>query len=744
MEKGESSGLPAGGEDYSQATQKLVAFLTSFEEDGLDDVERKYVTKLQEVANRLTRIVEVYLDDVEANLGDEMAERIERNAHRYKQLFADAIDSVMPEPTVDIVDEDVADVLMSSRRDAPAEDGLDAGGEAGEPRQTVPAALKRRYEVRLIPRTGDSKSKALPIRKVKADTIGHLVTVKGIVTRVSEVKPQLALATYTCDQGGYEVYQEVNGRSFMPLFTCPVPACCNKNGRLALQTRGSKFIKFQEVKIQEEASEVPTGHVPRSMTIHLYGELTRSCSAGDTVTVSGIFLPVPYAGWKALKAGLVTDTYLEASFVSQHKKSHVDFLPDSEMAERIAEMTDEDDMYSKLARSIAPEIFGHEDVKKALLLLLVGGVTRAMPDGMKIRGDINVCLMGDPGVAKSQLLKHISTVAPRAVYTTGKGSSGVGLTAAVIRDGATGELVLEGGALVLADKGICCIDEFDKMEEADRTAIHEVMEQQTVSIAKAGITTTLNARTSVLAAANPLYSRYNPTKTPEENINLPAALLSRFDLLWLILDRSTWETDKRLAEHVVYVHRNESHPPAVDAVEPALLRAFVSHVRQFEPSVTPEVSEYIVDEYVAMRQEANENEVTVGFTSARTLLAILRLSQALARLRCAHEVVREDIVEARRLMTLSKSSIYDAADGDADGAKNKVDPVSVVYQIIREHARANRLPAVNVSEILPKVLSRGRTKEDLERCMAEYEELDVWQVNADRTIIRFVDDGDNY
>ena len=157
MEKGESSGLPAGGEDYSQATQKLVAFLTSFEEDGLDDVERKYVTKLQEVANRLTRIVEVYLDDVEANLGDEMAERIERNAHRYKQLFADAIDSVMPEPTVDIVDEDVADVLMSSRRDAPAEDGLDAGGEAGEPRQTVPAALKRRYEVRLIPRTGDSK-----------------------------------------------------------------------------------------------------------------------------------------------------------------------------------------------------------------------------------------------------------------------------------------------------------------------------------------------------------------------------------------------------------------------------------------------------------------------------------------------------------------------------------------------------------------------------------------------------------
>merc|ERR1712018_1009819 len=588
--------------------------------------------------------------------------------------------------------------------------------------------LMRRYEVNF--KTG-SDAKPIPIRDVKADSIGKLVNIRGIVTRATEVKPMLQVATYTCDQCGAETYQTIGSTAFMPLLMCPSDDCrINKSGgRLHLQTRGSKFVKFQEVKVQEHSDTVPVGHIPRSITVYSRGETTRQCIPGNHVSIDGVYLPIVRTGFQAMASGLLSDTYLEAHRIVLVNKSDDDEEGENEeITKEELKQVQEDNFYDKLACSIAPEIYGHDDVKKALLLLLVGGVDRN-PAGMKIRGNINICLMGDPGVAKSQLLSYMDRLAPRSQYTTGRGSSGVGLTAAVMKDPLTGEMTLEGGALVLADQGICCIDEFDKMDESDRTAIHEVMEQQTISIAKAGIMTSLNARVSILAAANPAYGRYNTKRSIEDNIQLPAALLSRFDLLWLIADKSDRENDLRLARHITYVHQNNINPPQqYTPLDMSLMRRYIAMCQKQVPLIPPELRDYIVGCYCELRKEsrAEENKNTTTFTSARTLLAILRLSTALARLRTAQTVEKDDVGEAIRLMEMSKDSLK-AAPATSRGQQE----VDRVYQFILQIAEGSK--TVKVQDIRDRATSKGFKPDAIDRCLEEYESLDVWQLNQARS-----------
>ncbi|KAK4867653.1 hypothetical protein LT330_001163 [Penicillium expansum] len=729
----------------------------------------KYMQILQDIANRDISNILIELDDLSIYEksrpeGEDLklVASIEKNTKRYIDVISQAVDEVMPRETKDVTfKDDVLDVIMSQRekRNETMETAMEADMEAAATAPSMfPPELTRRYTLNFKPLTpsgssAERDSKALAVRYVRGEHLGSLITVRGITTRVSDVKPAVQINAYTCDRCGCEVFQPITTKQFLPLTECLSEECKKNNskGQLFLSTRASKFVPFQEVKIQEMADQVPVGHIPRTLTIHCHGALTRQLNPGDVIDVAGIFLPTPYTGFRAIRAGLLTDTYLEAQHITQHKKSYNEMGMDSRTLRKIEQHQRSGNMYEYLSRSIAPEIYGHLDVKKALLLLLIGGVTKEMGDGMHIRGDINICLMGDPGVAKSQLLRYITKVAPRGVYTTGRGSSGVGLTAAVMRDPVTDEMVLEGGALVLADNGICCIDEFDKMEDSDRTAIHEVMEQQTISISKAGITTTLNARTSILAAANPLYGRYNPRVSPVENINLPAALLSRFDVMFLLLDTPSREGDEELAHHVTYVHMHNKHPESEEAgvlFTPHEVRQYVAKARTFRPIVPTNVSDYMVGAYVAMRKRQKIDESKkrqFSHVSPRTLLGIVRLSQALARLRFSEEVVREDVDEALRLIEISKASLYNDGEQGADNT-----PSSKIYNLIRSMKESGAAAVgdgeegeMSMRRIRERVLARGFTEDNLTMTIDEYAEMNLWQVTGNGTRLLFTEvDGD--
>ena len=707
---------------------------------------------MQKIANRELSILEIYTEDLESyftsqNRTEDLAllDCIFNNTKTYINLFKEAVDDLMPNPSKQLpVDEmlmDKSDIIRKHRLQNLNNLSNEDKEKANKNNSGIPKELTRRYELIIIPGPG-SKNKTIPLRQLKANQIGSLQTIKGIVVKMTDVKPFLKVASYSCDVCGYETYQVNHQRTYMPLIDCQSEQCRNNrsHGDIMQINRASKFLSFQEITIQEPTNEVPTGHVPRSIKISCFGSTTRKCTPGDMIIVTGVYLPRMIDDTR-FKSKLIHDTYIEAFKIEKEKKNYNETKMNPEIINQLKkEKSKPNTLYLNLAKSIAPEIFGMEDIKKALLLLLVGGVDKNLSDGMKIRGNMNILLMGDPGIAKSQLLKYISHISPRGVYTTGKGSSGVGLTAAVVKDPVTNDLVLEGGALVLADMGVCCIDEFDKMSDYDRANIHEVMEQQTVSIAKAGITTRLNARTSVLAAANPVYGRYNINITPHENINLPAALLSRFDLLFLLLDEVNPERDLELARHVAYVHQHKKvNNDNKEIYNEEFIRGYIAQAKTCRPTIPQDLHNFIVQKYVEKRKLEVEQKNKQGYQyiTPRSLLAVIRLSQALAKLRMNDKVKQEDVDEALRLVEVSQSSINKKENKEGlanfDGIIKKTDVKSQLYYIVSDLCKNDKNKTVKMEVIKKKIKTRNFTDKQLENMLQEYVNLSILYVDENHT-----------
>ena len=402
-------------------------------------------------------------------------------------------------------------------------------------------------------------------RYLTSKFISHMVCLDGIVTSCSLVRPKLLRSVHYSEASNTFLAKNYSDSTIVAptdpraLGNNSYPTEDEQHHKLVSEFGLSTFRDFQTVTMQEMPEKAPPGQLPRSIDVIFDDDLVDSVKPGDRIQVVGV-----YKVLASVHNNIVPGTF-RAVLIANHVKhlagalgSPSEILSETDVA-NVKSLGRRKDIYELLAKSLAPSIYGHEMVKRALLLLLLGGVERNLQNGSHIRGDINLLLVGDPSTAKSQMLRFVIGIAPLAIATTGRGSSGVGLTAAVVSDRETGERRLEAGAMVLADRGIVCIDEFDKMSETDRVAIHEVMEQQTVTIAKAGIHTTLNARCSVIAAANPIRGQYTPTESPQHNIGLPDSLLSRFDLLFIILDQSDPEIDRRIATHVLKLHRYQGH-----------------------------------------------------------------------------------------------------------------------------------------------------------------------------------------
>jgi len=511
------------------------------------------------------------------------------------------------------------------------------------------------------------QDKRVEIRNIRAKHIDKFIFIDGLVRQASDVRPVSKEITFECPSCSQKILVHQDK------FKLSLPKICPNCGRRGgFKEVGKKLIDTQRLVVEEIPEMLEGGAQPKRISVFLQGDLVdpeiiKKTAPGSKIRIIGVVKEILVYN----KTGSATTRYdliIEANNTESIDKDFEEIVITPEDEKEIKKLARDPEIYDKLIHSIAPAILGHEKIKLALALQLFGGVRKIRSDNTSVRGNIHIILVGDPGVAKSQILKYISNSAPKTRYVSGKGATGAGLTATVVKDEFLKGWSLEAGALVLANGGICCIDEMDKMNPDDRVAMHEVMEQETVSISKANIQATLNAQTTILAAANPKLGRFDPYENLGKQIDMPPTLLNRFDLIFVLRDLPNRERDTQIARYVLEAATDPMSKKPV--IESEFLRKYIAYAKaHIKPKLGPEAMEEIMDFYVNLRNKNNtkESETRAIPVSARQLEALIRLSEASARIRLQDTANRADALRAIDLLKWCLKQISsDSETGELD------------------------------------------------------------------------------
>ncbi|MEM4331860.1 MAG: minichromosome maintenance protein MCM [Candidatus Micrarchaeia archaeon] len=542
----------------------------------------------------------------------------------------------------------------------------------------------------------------LLVQDIGAAHIDKLIRVEGVVTKRAETKPKVKMAMYKCSNCGATYKIEIT-KGTKPMTLCDV---CKK--KIDFSEEESYFVDVQRADMQELLERLKGGAPASNIELMVEDDLVNTYNPGDNLIINGILRIRPQ-----LQKGRSENIYLKYIDVVSIEKMQKDFEQleiTEEEEEKIKEMGKDPDIIRKIANSIAPGIYGHEKIKEAICLQLFGGTrNKALPGGAPVRNDIHLLLIGDPGAAKSRILQYVTDVAPKSVYVSGKSVSGVGLTASAEKDElGDGGWVLKAGALVLASGGIAAIDEFDKIDDKERAALHEAMEMQSVSVAKAGIVARFKTKTAIIAAANPKYGRFNPNQYPADQFDIPPTLLSRFDLIFPIYDVLDEEKDRELAKHILEPHAGIKSEGAQkiqeQTIEKNLLRKYIAYARKnISPTLTREAMDRISEYYVEMRK-LGRKEGTVPVTP-RQIEGLIRLSEATAKARLSNTVEKEDAERAIKLFDYSLKQIaMDAATGKLDidiiatgQPKARTERFALILNIIKD--LSSKYDMIDINEI---------------------------------------------